>query len=68
MPAGLLTPTHIAIVLIAALLIFGPRRLPQTGRALGSGLRECRHAISGREVESIARPHDDARQEKRETS
>ena len=40
MTTGLLTPTHVAILLIVALLILGPKRLPQTGRALGQGLRE----------------------------
>jgi sec-independent protein translocase protein TatA len=49
MTTGLLTPTHVAIVLIIALLIFGPRRLPQTGRALGHAMREFKQAITGAE-------------------
>ena len=46
MATTLLTPAHIAIVLIVLLLIFGPKRLPQTGRALGAGIREFKDAIT----------------------
>jgi sec-independent protein translocase protein TatA len=46
---NLLTPTHIAILLAVLLLIVGPKRLPQTGRALGSGIREFKDAIRGNE-------------------
>ncbi len=66
MVTGLLTPTHIAIVLAVLLLIFGPRRLPETGRALGSGLREFKEAIGGRDGESIARPRGDTTSDQRE--
>lgn len=47
MTSGLLTPTHIAILLVVALLIFGAKRLPETGRALGRGMREFKDAITG---------------------
>lgn len=46
---GLLTPTHAAIVVIVLLVILGPKRLPHAGRALGSGIREFKDAITGRE-------------------
>ncbi len=49
MPTGLLTPTHVAILLIVALLILGPKRVPEAGRALGAGIREFRDAITGRD-------------------
>jgi sec-independent protein translocase protein TatA len=42
----LLTPTHVAVVLVVLLLVFGPRRLPQTGRALGQTLREFKAATA----------------------
>ena len=35
----LLTPTHLVIVLVVALLLFGPRKLPELGKGLGEGLR-----------------------------
>ncbi|HWF33964.1 MAG TPA: twin-arginine translocase TatA/TatE family subunit [Solirubrobacteraceae bacterium] len=43
---SLLTPTHLAIVLIVALLFLGPKRLPEAGRSLGQGLREFKKSIS----------------------
>ena len=35
------------IVLVVALVIFGPKRLPDAGRSLGRGLREFKGAIGG---------------------
>lgn len=45
----LLQPTHLLFVLVVALLVLGPKRLPEVGRALGRGLRDFRSAISGEE-------------------
>lgn len=39
--------TEIAIVLIIALVIFGPKRLPELGKSLGSGMREFKSSITG---------------------
>ncbi len=41
---GLLTPMHLIIILIVALVVFGPKRLPEIGRSLGQGLRELKKA------------------------
>ena len=38
---------EIAIVLIIVLVIFGPKRLPQLGRSLGSGMREFKDSVTG---------------------
>jgi sec-independent protein translocase protein TatA len=46
----LLQPTHLLFVLVVALLVLGPKRLPEVGRALGRGLRDFRSAISGDEL------------------
>lgn len=46
MPGNIGLP-EIAIVLVIALIIFGPKRLPELGKSLGSGLREFKASISG---------------------
>ncbi|HTZ58231.1 MAG TPA: twin-arginine translocase TatA/TatE family subunit [Acidobacteriaceae bacterium] len=43
----LLTPTHLVVVLVVALLIFGPRKLPELGKGLGEGMRGFKDAIKG---------------------
>jgi sec-independent protein translocase protein TatA len=40
-------PFELAIVLIIALVVFGPKRLPELGRSLGKGIREFRGSLSG---------------------
>jgi sec-independent protein translocase protein TatA len=39
-------PTELVIILIIALIVFGPRRLPEVGRTIGRSLRELRRASS----------------------
>jgi sec-independent protein translocase protein TatA len=43
----ILQPTHLLFVLVIALLVLGPKRLPEVGRSLGRGLRDFRSAMSG---------------------
>jgi sec-independent protein translocase protein TatA len=40
-------PLELAIVLIIALVVFGPKRLPELGRSLGRGIREFRGSLGG---------------------
>ena len=39
------SPIQILIVLVIALIVFGPKRLPEMGRSIGRGIREFRGAI-----------------------
>jgi sec-independent protein translocase protein TatA len=48
MLTDILQPTHLIIILIVALVVLGPKRLPGAGRALGQGLNEFRTSISAR--------------------
>ena len=41
------SPVKILIVLVIALIVLGPKRLPEAGRSLGSGIREFKDAIAG---------------------
>ena len=43
-------------LLVVALLVLGPKRLPEAGRALGKGIRDFRSAISGEEDHHSAIP------------
>jgi sec-independent protein translocase protein TatA len=45
-------PLEIAIVLVIVLLIFGPKRLPGLGKQLGTGMREFKESITGKDKDS----------------
>lgn len=47
---------ELLIILVIALIFFGPRRLPEVGSAIGKGLREFRRATS--EIEDAVLHHD----------
>jgi sec-independent protein translocase protein TatA len=40
-------PMELAVVVIIALVIFGPKKLPELGNSLGKGMREFKSSISG---------------------
>jgi sec-independent protein translocase protein TatA len=40
---------EILILLLVALLIFGPKRLPEMGRSLGRGMREFKDSLTGKD-------------------
>jgi sec-independent protein translocase protein TatA len=44
---GLFQPTHLAILLAIALLIFGGSKLPELGQGLGKGIRGFKDALRG---------------------
>jgi sec-independent protein translocase protein TatA len=44
---GWISPWELAILLLFALLLFGPKKLPEMGRSLGKGMREFKDSISG---------------------
>jgi sec-independent protein translocase protein TatA len=54
---------EILIVLAIALIVFGPKRLPEMGRSLGRGIREFKDSVTGNdeddEPREIERPHAD---------
>jgi len=40
-------PLEIVVILIIALIVFGPKRLPELGRSMGKGIREFKGSLSG---------------------
>ena len=41
----------VVLILVVALLIFGPKRLPEIGRSLGKGMREFKDSVTGKDNE-----------------
>jgi len=48
--------TGLIVILIVALLVFGPKRLPEIGRSLCKGMRECKDSITGNSPEKAELP------------
>jgi sec-independent protein translocase protein TatA len=51
---GLFQPTHLVIIAGIALLIFGPKKLPELGKGLGEGLRGFKSAMKGEDATAPA--------------
>jgi sec-independent protein translocase protein TatA len=47
--SGLENPTHLLLVLLVVLLLFGAKRLPEIGRGLGSGIHGFKEALTSPE-------------------
>jgi sec-independent protein translocase protein TatA len=64
MVGDIFQPTHLLFVLVVALLVLGPKKLPEVGRQLGNGIRDFRAAINGErsEPEEVQAPYEQAAQ------
>src|ERR1700720_2958628 len=51
---GLFQPMHLLLILGIALLFFGPKRLPELGKGLGTSIRDFRDAMSGQKPDDKA--------------
>lgn len=58
---GFITPVTAGIALVIALVIFGPGKLPELGKALGKGISEFKSATNGEEKK------EEAKEEAKET-
>jgi sec-independent protein translocase protein TatA len=56
---------ELIIVLVVVLLIFGPKRLPGLGKQLGTGMREFKESISGKDRDDDDKDDDDDRADRR---
>ena len=46
---GLFQPTHLLVIFGIALLVFGPKKLPELGKGIGEGIRGFKAAIKAEE-------------------
>jgi sec-independent protein translocase protein TatA len=56
---NILSPTHLLLILVVALIVLGPKRLPDAGRGLGSAIRGFKENLSApdrREDQSAVQP------------
>lgn len=49
-------PLEILLVLVIALIVLGPKRLPEAGRSLGKGIREFKDSVTGNDTEPPPQP------------
>jgi sec-independent protein translocase protein TatA len=43
---GLLQPTHLLVIFFIALLVFGPKKLPELGKGIGEGIRSLKKGMT----------------------
>lgn len=55
---GALSPMHILLIVLVALLLFGPNKLPELGRSFGRMFREFKDATNGNSGNSSEVIHD----------
>lgn len=58
---GLFQPMHLLVIFAIALLVFGPKKLPELGKGLGEGIRSLKEGMKEQPTEqptSAAKPSD----------
>jgi sec-independent protein translocase protein TatA len=53
---GIVNPVHLLFIGAVALVVLGPKRLPEVARALGKSMREFRQAMSGEGADEAEKP------------
>jgi sec-independent protein translocase protein TatA len=54
---GLFQPMHLIVILFIALMVFGPKKLPELGKGLGDGIRSFKDSMRNKE-ESLSQTGD----------
>jgi sec-independent protein translocase protein TatA len=54
---GNIGPLEIVVVLVIALIVFGPKRLPELGNSLGKGIREFKESVTGDHRDDDSQEH-----------
>jgi sec-independent protein translocase protein TatA len=53
---GLLQPMHLLVIFFIALLVFGPKKLPELGKGLGEGIRSLKEGMKEQPTEAAKTP------------
>jgi sec-independent protein translocase protein TatA len=57
---GLFQPTHLLLIFFIALLIFGPKKLPELGKGIGEGFRALKNSMREKPAEPSSAPRTSA--------
>ena len=52
---GLFQPMHLLVIFFIALLVFGPKKLPELGKGLGEGIRALKDGMKDQETKPEAK-------------
>lgn len=50
MLSGMLSPTHLILILVIVLIVFGPGKLPEVGKALGKAVNSFKGAVEEKDT------------------
>ena len=53
---GLFQPMHLLVIFFIALLVFGPRKLPELGKGLGEGIRALKEGMKDHDAKAETKP------------
>lgn len=58
---GLFQPMHLLVILFIALLVFGPKKLPELGKGIGEGIRGFKEGMKDTPAEPAKNPNTDVK-------
>ncbi len=58
---GLFQPMHLLVIFFIALLVFGPKKLPDLGKGLGEGIRALKEGMKEKPPEPVNPPNPDVK-------
>jgi sec-independent protein translocase protein TatA len=58
---GLLQPMHLLVIFFIALLVFGPKKLPELGKGLGEGIRSLKEGLKEKPTEAAKTENTDVK-------
>ena len=58
---GLFQPMHLLVIFFIALLVFGPKKLPDLGKGIGEGIRALKEGMKDKPSEPVTPPNSDVK-------